>query len=43
VKNKSKTIVGTDIQKVKTLNKNSGLSYNEAKLVLAQKKGLLKD
>lgn len=31
------TIVGTDIEEVKRLNAQSGLSYNEAKQLLAQK------
>ncbi|MEH7093266.1 hypothetical protein [Neobacillus vireti] len=30
------TNVGTDIEKVKRLNNQSGLSYNEVKLLLAQ-------
>jgi hypothetical protein len=35
--NKKKTIVGTDIEEVKRLNAGSGLSYNEVKILLAQK------
>jgi hypothetical protein len=35
--NKKKTIVGTDIEEVKRLNASSGLSYNEVKMLLAQK------
>jgi hypothetical protein len=31
-----KTIAGTDIEEVKRLNANSGLSYNEVKALLAQ-------
>ncbi|MCM3760172.1 hypothetical protein M3212_05135 [Alkalihalobacillus oceani] len=30
------TIAGTDIEEVKRLNARSGLTYNEAKLILAQ-------
>jgi hypothetical protein len=30
------TIVGTDIEQVKQLNKQSGLSYNEVKRLLAE-------
>ncbi|WP_169823102.1 hypothetical protein [Anaerobacillus alkalilacustris] len=37
------TIAGTNINEVKRLNKQSGLSYNEAKIILAKKKGLLKE
>lgn len=37
MENKKRTIVGTDIEEVKRLNASSGLSYNEAKLLLAQK------
>ncbi|MDP7978906.1 hypothetical protein [Bacillus sp. WLY-B-L8] len=35
-KEKKYTIVGTDIDEVKRLNKNSGLSYNEVKQLLAK-------
>ncbi|MDC2866838.1 MULTISPECIES: hypothetical protein [unclassified Bacillus (in: firmicutes)] len=35
-KEKKYTIVGTDIDEVKSLNKNSGLSYNEVKQLLAK-------
>lgn len=34
-KQKRYTIVGTDIEKVKRLNSQSGLSYNEVKRLLA--------
>jgi hypothetical protein len=34
---KSKTIAGTDINEVRRLNSASGLSYNEVKLLLAEK------
>ncbi|WP_227937729.1 hypothetical protein [Alkalihalobacillus deserti] len=40
MKNKNKTISGTNIEEVKQLNAQSGLSYNEAKILLAKKKGL---
>lgn len=40
MKNNNKTIAGTDIEEVKKLNAQSGLSYNEAKMLLAKKKGL---
>ena len=33
------TKAGTDIEAVKQLNANSGLTYNEAKRLLAKKKG----
>lgn len=33
------TVVGTDIEEVKKLNAQSGLSYNEAKEVLARMTG----
>jgi hypothetical protein len=42
MENKKKTIAGTDIDEVKRLNNQSGLSYNEAKLLLARKKGFNK-
>ncbi|MGJ9383667.1 hypothetical protein CR203_19295 [Salipaludibacillus neizhouensis] len=32
-----KTVTGTDINEVKRLNDKSGLTYNEAKAVLASK------
>ncbi|MBT2656213.1 hypothetical protein J7E81_13415 [Bacillus sp. ISL-18] len=35
-KQKRYTNVGTDIEEVKRLNSQSGLSYNEVKLLLAQ-------
>ncbi|UTR08753.1 MULTISPECIES: hypothetical protein [Evansella] len=41
MKDKNKTIAGTDINEVKRLNAQSGLSYNEAKKAMAQKKGFL--
>ncbi|MDR6998296.1 hypothetical protein [Neobacillus niacini] len=31
------TVVGTDIEEVKRLNNQSGLSYNEVKRILAEK------
>jgi hypothetical protein len=37
MQNKKRTIVGTDIEEVKRQNAASGLSYNEVKLLLAQK------
>lgn len=33
------TVVGTDIEEVKRLNANSGLSYNEVKALLARTTG----
>ncbi|MFN7249692.1 MAG: hypothetical protein ACK4M9_02780 [Anaerobacillus sp.] len=36
---KKTTVAGTDIDEVKRLNNQSGLSYNEAKILLARKKG----
>ncbi|MDT8861317.1 hypothetical protein N0O92_13845 [Alkalihalobacillus sp. MEB130] len=39
MKNKHITIAGTDIDEVKKLNSQSGLTYNEAKLLLAKKRG----
>lgn len=38
-KNKNLTEAGTDIDEVKRLNENSGLSYNEVKAVLAKSGG----
>ncbi|PHA02245.1 hypothetical protein COE51_03055 [Bacillus pseudomycoides] len=35
-KEKKYTVVGTDIEEVKKLNKNSGLTYNEVKQLLAK-------
>lgn len=35
-KEKKYTVVGTDIDEVKKLNKNSGLIYNEVKQLLAK-------
>ncbi|MBY0120404.1 hypothetical protein [Bacillus sp. S/N-304-OC-R1] len=35
--NKKYTISGTDIEEVKRLNSQSGLSYNEVKRLLARK------
>lgn len=32
-----KTIAGTDVTEVKRLNANSGLTYNEAKMLLAKR------
>ncbi|CAG9610230.1 hypothetical protein NEOCIP111885_03976 [Pseudoneobacillus rhizosphaerae] len=37
MQNKKRTIVGTDIDEVKRQNAASGLSYNDVKLLLAQK------
>ncbi|WP_318509085.1 gamma-type small acid-soluble spore protein [Bacillus sp. T3] len=37
--NDNYTVVGTDIEEVKKLNAQSGLSYNEAKEVLARMTG----
>jgi hypothetical protein len=37
MKNNKKTIAGTDIEEVKRLNAESGLSYNEVKILLANK------
>lgn len=34
---KKLTVVGTDIEEVKRLNNQSGLSYNQAKQLLAEK------
>lgn len=34
---KKYTVVGTDIEEVKRLNRNSGLSYNEVKELLANR------
>jgi hypothetical protein len=34
---KKVTMVGTDIEEVKRLNSHSGLSYNQAKQLLAEK------
>ncbi|PLR76669.1 hypothetical protein CU633_15080 [Bacillus sp. V3-13] len=36
-KNKKYTVVGTDIEEVKRLNRQSGLSYNQVKELLARK------
>ncbi|WP_257391651.1 hypothetical protein [Halalkalibacter krulwichiae] len=41
MKNKEKTIANTNIAEVKRLNQQSGLTYNEAKLELAKRKGLI--
>ncbi|QOY35144.1 hypothetical protein AWH56_020950 [Anaerobacillus isosaccharinicus] len=41
MKNKVTTVTGTDIEEVKKLNSESGLSYNKAKILLAKQKGLL--
>ncbi|KFN11863.1 hypothetical protein [Bacillus pseudomycoides] len=35
-KEKKYTVVGTDIDEVKRLNKNSGLTYNQVKELLAK-------
>jgi len=37
MKKKNRTATGTDIDEVKRLNSKSGLSYNEAKVALANK------
>ncbi len=37
IKQKKFTIVGTDIEEVKQLNSQSGLSYNEVKRLLAKR------
>lgn len=37
MKNKSYTVAGTDIDEVKRLNAQSGLSYNEVKRLMAKK------
>jgi hypothetical protein len=37
MKNKMRTVAGTDIEEVKRLNATSGLSYNQVKILLAQK------
>nr|WP_263326142.1 hypothetical protein [Neobacillus sp. Marseille-Q6967] len=34
---KKYTIVGTDIEEVKKLNNQSGLSYNQVKMLLAER------
>jgi molybdopterin/thiamine biosynthesis adenylyltransferase len=36
-KEKKLTVVGTDIEEVKKLNSQSGLSYNQVKQLLAEK------
>lgn len=36
-KQKRFTVVGTDIEEVKRLNNQSGLSYNEVKVLLAKR------
>ncbi|AIK38419.1 MULTISPECIES: hypothetical protein [Bacillus] len=36
-KEKKYTVVGTDIYEVKRLNKNSGLTYNQVKELLAKR------
>ena len=41
MKKKNTTVAGTDIDEVKRLNSQSGLSYNEVKLLLAREKGFL--
>ena len=41
MESKKRTIAGTDIEEVKRLNHQSGLSYNEAKMLLAKKKGFV--
>ncbi|KHF38959.1 hypothetical protein [Halalkalibacter okhensis] len=40
MKNKNKTVSGTDIEQVKRLNAQSGLTYNEAKDLLAKQKAM---
>ena len=37
INEKKVTVVGTDIEEVKRLNNQSGLSYNQVKLLLAEK------
>ncbi|WP_158211693.1 hypothetical protein [Alkalihalobacterium alkalinitrilicum] len=37
------TITGTNIEEVKQLNAQSGLTYNEAKALLAKQKGFLQN
>ena len=37
---KNRTVTGTDIDEVKQLNSQSGLTYNEAKEVLANQKSV---
>ncbi len=39
LKNQRLTNTGTDIEEVKRLNANSGLSYNEAKAYIAREMG----
>ncbi|HGH7179702.1 hypothetical protein WBS55_02135 [Bacillus luti] len=34
---KQYTVVGTDVEEVKRLNKNSGLTYNQVKELLAKR------
>ncbi|MDG5788363.1 hypothetical protein QA612_12815 [Evansella sp. AB-P1] len=41
MKKQRTTVTGTNIDEVKKLNKNSGLTYNEVKIALAQVKGFL--
>ncbi|MFC0472167.1 hypothetical protein ACFFHM_17070 [Halalkalibacter kiskunsagensis] len=41
MRNKRKTMSGTDIEEVKRLNAQSGLTYNKAKEALARKKGFI--
>ncbi|MFA9560642.1 hypothetical protein ACERII_25400 [Evansella sp. AB-rgal1] len=36
----NKTIVGTNINEVKKLNSNSGLTYNQAKIMLVKKENI---
>ncbi|SDY73520.1 hypothetical protein [Bacillus sp. 166amftsu] len=36
-KEKKYTVVGTDIDEVRRLNKNSGLTYNQVKELLAKR------
>ncbi|WP_088104538.1 hypothetical protein [Halalkalibacter urbisdiaboli] len=38
---KKQTVAGTDITEVKRLNAQSGLTYNEAKMLLAKQRGFL--
>lgn len=40
---KKYTLAGTNIEEVKQRNAKSGLSYNEAKLLLAKKRGFIKE
>ena len=39
---KKYTVVGTDVEEVKRLNKNSGLTYNQVKEMLAKQKEVIR-